>query len=225
MARVLAHPFTLAWVLNHATILHVERGEEREASALCDENFALCSKHGFDELLEDAMVWQGWGMVKRGLATEGIARIREAIAMGNMSHGTGPLGVLATAHCALGQAEEGLAVLTQALTKECESERRNLIAWLYQLKGELLCSRDDPKKIESERCFRQSIEIAQEQSDKTQELKSTKDLAQLLERQGRREEARAMLLETYNWFTEGFDTAALTEAKAVLDELTKAPPH
>ena len=79
--------------------------------------------------------------------------------------------------------------------------------------------RDSSATAEAEKCFRKAIEIARGQSAKWWKLRATTSLAQLLSKQGRRDEARAMLAEIYNWFTEGFDTADLKDAKALLDEL------
>jgi predicted ATPase len=91
---------------------------------------------------------------------------------------------------------------------------------LYGLKGELLLMHNDSKVEQAEECFRRSIEIARTQSAKSYELRATRSLARLLATQGKRDEARTMLAEIYNWFTEGFDTADLKEAKALLDELS-----
>jgi DNA-binding winged helix-turn-helix (wHTH) protein/tetratricopeptide (TPR) repeat protein len=229
LARDLSHPFTLALVLNYGAFLHLRRGNECETSVLSSENVALCWKHGFEELSEIAILYQGWGMVRRGLAMEGLARIREAITTGRTSQPalrSLQLVVLAAALCDLRQANEGLMVVTEALKKETASERRDLIAWLYQLKGDLLLVGENPEENEAERCFRESILVAQRQSDRSQELKSTIHLARLLPRRSRSAEAHVMLRETYNWFSEGFDTADLKAAKALLDEFnSKAGRH
>ena len=90
---------------------------------------------------------------------------------------------------------------------------------MHRLKGELLLRRDDSNAVESQRCFERAIEIARGQNGKSLELRATMSLARLLTRQGHRDEARAMLAEIYGWFTEGFDTADLKNAKALLDEL------
>ena len=91
--------------------------------------------------------------------------------------------------------------------------------WLHHVKGELLLAQNPSDVAEAERCFRTAIEIARRQSARSAELRATTSLARLLDEQGRRDEARTMLAEIYNWFTEGFDTADLKDAKALLDEL------
>jgi predicted ATPase len=92
---------------------------------------------------------------------------------------------------------------------------------LYRLKGELLQQLDHPEVTEAETCLRQAIEIARRQDGKMIELRATMSLARLLRDTGRRDEARAMLADIYGWFTEGFDTADLKDAKALLDELNR----
>ncbi len=92
-------------------------------------------------------------------------------------------------------------------------------AELYRLEGELLLLQNASGATEAESCFREAIEIAQRQQAKSWELRATTSLARLLAKQGRSDEARAMLAEIYNWFTEGFDTADLKDANALLDEL------
>ena len=96
---------------------------------------------------------------------------------------------------------------------------RHHAAELCRLKGELTLLGDPSAAVEAESCFREAIEVARSQSAKWWELRATVSLARLLVKRGRRDEARAMLAEIYGWFTEGFDTADLNDAKALLDEL------
>jgi predicted ATPase len=91
--------------------------------------------------------------------------------------------------------------------------------WLHHVKGELLLVQNPSDVAEAEQCFRTAIEIARRQSARSAELVATTSLARLLNGQGRRDEARAMLAQIYGWFTEGFDTRDLKDAKALLDEL------
>ena len=94
---------------------------------------------------------------------------------------------------------------------------------MYLLKGELLLMQHGSGAAQAESCFQRAIEIARKQSAKFWELRATTSLARLLVRQGRRDQARSMLAEIYNWFTEGFDTADLKDAKALLKELSNSP--
>jgi predicted ATPase len=101
-----------------------------------------------------------------------------------------------------------------------EHEEHIYEAETHRLKGELLLKQDDSNTAEAQRCFQRAIQIASRQSAKSFELRATTSLARLLAEQNRREEARTMLAEIYNWFTEGFDTADLKEAKSLLDQLS-----
>jgi len=109
--------------------------------------------------------------------------------------------------------------LTEALATADEYEIRHYEAEMHRLKGELLLRQDDSKLMEAQSCFERAIEIARKQSAKSLELRATMSLARLFAKQGRRDEARAMLAEIYGWFTEGFDTADLRDARTLLDEL------
>ena len=119
-----------------------------------------------------------------------------------------------------GRLDDGLSALTEALAAADEHEIRQYEAEAYRLKGELLLKQDNSNAAEAQHCFERAIEIARKQSAKSLELRATMSLARLLVKQGRRDEARTMLAEIYNWFTEGFDTADLKDAKALLDELS-----
>jgi predicted ATPase len=100
-----------------------------------------------------------------------------------------------------------------------QNEERKYEADMHRFKGELLLKQMDSNAAEAQSCFQRAIEIARNQSAKSYELRATMSLARLLAKQNHREEARAMLAEIYNWFTEGFDTADLKHAKALLDQL------
>jgi predicted ATPase len=119
-----------------------------------------------------------------------------------------------------GSLDDGLSALTQALAAADEHENRVFQAEIHRLKGELLLRQDDLNAAEAQSCFERAIEIARTQSAKSPELRATMSLTRLLASQGRGDEARAMLAAIYNWFTEGFETADLKDAKALLDELS-----
>ena len=128
--------------------------------------------------------------------------------------------LLAEACREAGRLDDGLSALTEALAAADEHEIRHYEAETHRLKGELLLKQDHSNAAEAQSCFQRAIEIARKQSAKSLELRATMSLARLLAKQGRRDEARAMLAEIYGWFTEGFDTADLKDAKALLDELS-----
>jgi len=118
-----------------------------------------------------------------------------------------------------GRLEEMQSTLRQAFASVDERDAHSHEAEMIRLKGELLSIQDDSAAARAQNCFRKAIEVAQRQGAKSWELRATTSLARLLRDTGRRDEACAILAEIYNWFTEGFDTADLKDAKALLDEL------
>ena len=113
---------------------------------------------------------------------------------------------------------DGLNALTEAMAAADQYGVRHYEPEMHRLKGELLLSQDHSNATEAQSCFQRAIEIARNQSAKSLELRATTSLARLLAKEGRVDEARAMLAEIYGWFTEGFDTADIKDAKALLDE-------
>jgi predicted ATPase len=167
------------------------------------------------------MVTHGWAIAESGDPARGIAQIgraREALDAAGSSLRVHLDVVRAQCHLQLGQIEEGLEAVSAALVYMEASEERVFAAEINRLKGELL-ARDGAHGEEAGAAFRTAIAIAQSQRAKSWELRATMSLARWLAAQGRRDEARATLAEIYNWFTEGFDTADLKDAKALLDEL------
>jgi predicted ATPase len=120
-----------------------------------------------------------------------------------------------------GRLDDGLSALTEALAVADEREARVYEAEAHRLKGELLLKQNNSNAAEAQSCFQRAIEIARKQSAKSWELRATMSFARLLDKEGKRDEARAMLADIYGWFTEGFDTADLKDAKALLDELNE----
>ena len=126
--------------------------------------------------------------------------------------------LLADAYGKVGQAAQGLHLVVEALGAVGSTGERAFEAELYRLKGELLLMQGEAE-TEGEACFQRAIEVARRQSAKSLELRAAMSLSHLWQQQGKRKNARELLAEVYDWFTEGFDTADLKEAKALLDEL------
>jgi predicted ATPase len=164
---------------------------------------------------------RGWAMAEQGRNEEGIVQMQAGFAA---LRATGPrpqyLCLLAKACIETGRLDDGLSALTEALATADENEARYHEAEMHRLKGELLLRQKDSNAAEAQLCFQRAIEIARKQSAKSWELRATTSLARLVRETGRRDEARAMLASIYNWSTEGFDTADLKDAKALLNELT-----
>jgi predicted ATPase len=129
------------------------------------------------------------------------------------------LALLAEVYGTMGQPERGLKVLAESLTVVEKNSERMWEAELYRLRGHLLLKQDHSNIVKAQSCFQRAIEIARRQSAKSLELRATVSLARMLAKQGQHADARTMLAEIYNWFTEGFGTADLKDAKALLDEL------
>jgi len=132
------------------------------------------------------------------------------------------LALLAEAHGVMGQPEAGLTVLAEALALTDAMRGRWYEPDLYHLKGELLLQLSSDNQAEAENCFQQAIAIAQNQQAKSLELRAATSLSRLWQQQGKRQEAHDLLTPVYGWFTEGFDTADLIEAKALLDVLSES---
>jgi predicted ATPase len=180
---------------------------------------ALCDEHGFAEFGAVARVCSGWARAQLGSAEEGVAVIRQGIngraEIGTRSAITDFLKRLAEAQSLAGATIDALATIEDALTANPEE----LVARPDGLccRGELRLTLDQSELAEAD--FRDAIALARTMHAKAFELRATTRLARLLAHQGQRDEERALLAEIYAWFTEGFDTRDLTEAKALLDEL------
>lgn len=164
-------------------------------------------------------------MAKQGHGQEGIAQIREGLAafraIGNEALRPHALCLLAEACKETGHFDDGLNALTEAMAAAEKHGIRHYEAEIHRLKGELMLSQDHSNAKEAQICFQRAIQIAGSQSAKSLELRATMSLARLFAKEDFVAEARAMLAEIYNWFAEGFDTADLRNAKALLAELNR----
>jgi tetratricopeptide (TPR) repeat protein len=223
LARALSHPYSVAVALGYSAAIHRRRGEIRAALQLEDEKIALCSDRGFSRLASSAVMWRGFDLVECGFVEEGIAQIRQGLGMMADTEAERQWGfavLLPQAFAKTGRVKEALAMLAEALRVVESVGRHDIQLAVYPLKGELLVLHGSAVALEAEQCFRSGIEIARRYSGKSMELRATTGLARLLAKQNGRDEARTMLGEIYGWFTEGFDTADLKDAKALLDELS-----
>ncbi|MBV8056110.1 MAG: hypothetical protein JO071_12820 [Deltaproteobacteria bacterium] len=183
-----------------------------------DAQLAVTAEHGFSNWHSLGQIVHGQALALSGKTGEAIAEIKTALdslaATGVVVPGWVYVN-LALSYLAAKRPEEGLRVAAKGL----ETADHSSDAQLYRLQGELLLLSDSAKAADAETSFRAAIETACKQRAKYAELCATMSLVRLLAKQGRRDEARAMLAEIYGWFNEGFDTADLREAKALLDEL------
>ena len=184
----------------------------------------LARESGSTYFLGGGMIWLGRARAVEGAFNRGM----EAIAEGReILIGLGELATLdmnehnaATAYLEAGRTDEGLAIVEGTIEKCVAGGVRIYEADLHRLKGEFLLAAG-AQMTDAEDSFRKAITIAQRQQAKSWELRATLSLTRLLMKQNRRDEARRTLTDIYNWFTEGFDTADIKEAKALLNELSR----
>jgi class 3 adenylate cyclase/tetratricopeptide (TPR) repeat protein len=215
LARELAHPASVANALFYAAVVHGQRREWQRTYEQAEAALGLAREHGLAFRVAQATILRGRALVQQGRGEAGLTQICQGLAAlrATGAEGGAYLIFLAAAYGRVGQIEEGLRVAEEALAMSRRA------AGLYCLKGGLLLRRSAEHHAEAESCFRQALEIAHHQQAKSQELRAAMSLSRLWQRQGKREEARQLLAEIYGWFTEGFDTADLQEAKALLGEL------
>jgi predicted ATPase len=165
----------------------------------------------------------GWALVERGEAEEGIRQMRRGFAdirsTGSGMAQTYFLALLAEGYRGTDRPEEGLKVLSEAFDLMEKTSERTYESRLHRHKGDLLLALSADSTLEAESSYRRAIKIASRQQAKSLELQAVTSLSRLLQKQGKKEEAKKLLSETYSWFTEGFDTADLKEAKTLLESL------
>jgi predicted ATPase len=229
-AQELAHPLSLASALMFAAFLHHFRREGHVVQERAEASMTLSGEQGFVYSLAFGTSLRGWALAGQGQREEGLAQMRQGQAAvratGAKIGQSGLLAMLAEAYGKVGQAGEGLTLLAEALAIVHENGERFLEAELYRLKGELTLAQSSVQGLassvqkEAAECFWKAIAIARRQSAKSWELRAVMSLSRLWQSQGKQEEARQLLADIYGWFTEGFDTKDLQEAKALLEELT-----
>jgi len=214
LARELAHPASVVTALFWAAQVHGHRREWQRTSEQAEAALGLAREHGFAFRVAQATLVRGWALVEQGQGEAGLTQICQGLAAlrATGSETGGSLILLAAAYGRVGQIADGLRVAEEALA-------RNERAELYRLKGGLLLRRSAEHQAEAERCFRQALEIARLQGAKSLELRVAMSLSRLWQQQGKRDEAHELLAPIYGWFTEGFDTADLQEARALLEAL------
>jgi tetratricopeptide (TPR) repeat protein len=218
-ARDSKNPYDLAYTRFWESFLYRRLREPQRAQAAATQAVALSEEHGFLLIREMARIGMGWARAHLGGASEGVSLIRKGLA-GMAENGaragiTDYIMALAEALALDGALTDALSTIEDALQANPQEVifRPNILT----CRGELRLKIGQTELAEAD--FREAIALAQKMSAKAWELRATTSLARLLDKQGRRDEARAMLVEIYGWFTEGFDTADLKDAKALLDEL------
>jgi predicted ATPase len=231
LAQEVHHPFSIALAQDYAAMLQQFRREQHTANTHAEIALTVCTEQSFAYYLAWATIIQGWVVAETGRREEGIAQIHLGLttlqATGGGLRIPYYLALLAEAYGNHGEPGEGLHVLTDAFDHVQHTGERWWEAELYRLKGELLLQ-SGGQSLESgvsnpqaaaETYFHQALDTARRQQAKSLELRASVSLGRLWQRQGKRAKAHQMLAEIYDWFTEGFDTADLQEARALLQEL------
>jgi predicted ATPase len=222
-ARALDHPLSLSLLLRHAP-LHQRFYRDLCAVQECTEELRmLATGQGFATEGAYATIMEGWLLAMHGEVEVGITQLRQGLAAYQETGGAvwRPiyLSMLAEAYSKGGQSAEALRILDEALALVNATGERVYEAEIHRLRGDLLLQLSWDEVAEAESCFHKALDIARNQQAKSLELRAATSLARLWQQQGKRQEAHDLLAPVYHWFTEGFDTADLMDAKALLDEL------
>jgi class 3 adenylate cyclase/predicted ATPase len=223
LAQHRAHPFSLGFALTFAAVSHLCRREVQVAQEHAEAAISLATEQGFPHWRAMSSMLRGWALAHQGRAQEGLEQLHQGLmdyrAIGSELIRSYFLALLAEAYGTMRQPEAGLTVLAEALTFVDTTGERCYEPEIHRLKGTLLLQQSSDNHIEAHACFQQALEIARAQQAKSLELRAATSLARLWQQQGKRQEAYDLLAPIYHWFTEGFDTADLQEAKALLEAL------
>jgi predicted ATPase len=223
LAQQMAYPFSLAFALGLSAVFYAFRREVCAAQERAESAITLATEHGFPYWRAYSSILRGWTLAHQGQVKEGIEQKHQGLrayrATGAEALRPYFLALLAEAHGIQGEPEAGLTALTEALTLADTTGERWYESECYRLKGELLLQLSADNQAEAESCFHHALDVARNQQAKSWELRAAISLARLWQQQGKRPAAHDLLAPIYGWFTEGFDTADLQEAKALLDQL------
>jgi class 3 adenylate cyclase/DNA-binding winged helix-turn-helix (wHTH) protein/predicted ATPase len=225
LAQEVHHPFSIALAQAYTAMLHQFRQEPHAASEYADRALALCTEHSLAYYLAWATIIQGWALAEQDRLEEGIAQMQQGLtafqATGHRFRLRFPyyLVLLAKAYGHSGEVEKGVRLLDEAFAAMQQTGEHVWEAELHRLKGELLLARPTADYTTAEACLHQALEVARRQQAKSWELRAATSLARLWQSQGKGTAAHDLVAPVYNWFTEGFETADLQDAKALLAAL------
>jgi predicted ATPase len=223
LAQELAHPFSLGVAQMWAAYLYYHLREAAVVQAQAEPLLALATAQRFALYVGHGTYWRGWALAMQGESEAGLAQLRQGLAaMVTLAQEVARprcLLLLAEASGRVGRVEEGLRLLGEAVSVLEANGQGDLLAEAYRLQGDLLLRQAAPDAAQAEACFQQALAIARRQQAKSWELRAAVSLSRLWQQQGKRQEAYDLLAPIYGWFTEGFDTADLQEARALLEAL------
>jgi predicted ATPase len=223
LAHKLVHPFSLAYAWCWAAIVSQLRRDVPTVHEHAEAAVALATAQGFPQWAALGTSVRGWALAMQGQGEEGLTQIRQEIAAwratGAAQHVPYYCAMLADVAAYLGRTEDGLQVLAEAHTLVEQHEERYWEAEVSRLRGVLLLRQTGTSQAEAEAWLQRALDVARCQEAKSLELRAAMSLARLWQQQGKQAEARELLAPIYGWFTEGFDTADLQEARALLEAL------
>jgi predicted ATPase len=224
LSHELSHPFSLASVRCWVAYVHQFRRDVPAVHEHAEAAVVLSTEQGFPFWVALGTIFRGWALAMQGQGEEGMAQVRQGIAACRATGAalTVPYfcTLLAEVSAHLGHTEGGLQALTEAYTLMEQQEERWWEAEICRLRGVLRMRQPGAPLAEAETWLQCALTVARRQEAKSLELRAAMSLARLWQQQSKREEARELLTPIYSWFTEGFDTADLQEAKALLEELS-----
>jgi predicted ATPase len=226
LAQELSHPYSLAFALDYAAMLHQFRREAHAAREQAEAAATLCIEHGFPYYLAWSTLIRGWALTEQGQEAEGVTQMRQGLAD---LRATGAeirlpyyLALLAEGHAKTRQSEAGLALLEEALAQAHRKGESWQDAELYRLRGELFLHAErggQHATLTAEEYFQQALAVARRQQARSLELRAAMGLCRLWQQQGKHHAGHELLAAVYDWFTEGFDTPDLQDARALLEAL------
>ena len=223
LAHELSHPYSLAFARCRAAFVFQLFRDVPAVHEQAEAAVTLSTEQGFPQWVAWGASLRGWAWAMQGQGAEGIAEVRQGIATcratGDALYVPSLCTVLADVADHLGHTEDGLQALTEAHTLVEQHEERWWEAEVCRLRGVLLLRQTGTSQGEAETWLQQALDVARRQEAKALELRAAMSLSRLWQQQGKRDAARELLAPIYSWFTEGFDTADLQEAKALLEEL------
>jgi predicted ATPase len=226
LGEELGQPSTLALALFFTAMLRQYRREVPAVQESAEATTVIATEHGFSFWLGGGLVMRGWALAEQRTSVIGIAQLRQGLttwmAAGSETYRTYFLALLAEALGREGRIEEVLGVLADALALMHDTGEGFHGAELHRLQGEFLMQQETAELVrgEAEASFQRARSIARQQQAKSLELRAVMSLARLYQKQNRQTEVQPMLAECYDWFTEGFDTPDLQEAKAILEQIS-----
>jgi DNA-binding winged helix-turn-helix (wHTH) protein/predicted ATPase len=222
LARGLSHPSSLAYTMLIAALLHQRRGDVDAVRKWADAATTLATEHAFPHWLALGTMYTGWVLAAQGRVAEGLAQTQQGLteyrAAGVGVGATRWLGLLAELYGRNSRAAAGRSLLPEAFAA-MRSGLWNHVAELYQIQGDLLGQEGRYAEEAAEASLHQALAVARQQQARSLELRAAVSLGRLWQRQGKRDAARELVATVYGWFSEGFDTADLQTARALLEEL------